>query len=465
MIDHIIEFSGRNKFLVFILIGFAVVAGIYSMRSIPLDAIPDLSDTQVIVYSRWDRSPDIMEDQVTYPIVTSMLGAPKVKAVRGFSDFGYSFVYIIFEEGTDIYWARSRTLEYLSAVLQRLPQGVKTELGPDATGVGWVFQYALVDQSGKHSLAELRSIQDWFLRYQLKSVPGVAEVAPIGGFVRQYQVKVDPNRLQAYKIPIMKVVDAVRNGNNDVGGRLVEFSGTEYMVRGRGYAKSTDDIGNIVLLNSQGGVPVRVKDVGDVVLGPDIRRGIADWNGGGDVVSGIVVMRQGENALDVIDRVKAKIKDLEPGLPQGVTIVSAYDRSDLINRSIENLKGTLIEEMVIVSLVIFIFLWHFPSAVIPVFTIPIAIIISFIPMKMMGVSANIMSLGGIAIAIGAMVDAAIVVVEQTHKHLEEWDRTRLPSSGHRGGERGWRPQLLRAAGDCSGIPARTHPRGSGRPAL
>ena len=431
MINRIIEFSGANKFMVFILIGFAVAAGIYSMRTIPLDAIPDLSDTQVIVYSRWDRSPDIMEDQVTYPIVTSMLGAPKVKDVRGFSDFGYSFVYIIFEEGTDIYWARSRTLEYLSAVLQRLPQGVKTELGPDATGVGWVFQYALLDQSGKHSLAELRSLQDWFLRYQLKSVPGVAEVAPLGGFVRQYQVNVDPNRLQAFKIPIMKVVEAVRNGNNDVGGRLIEFSGTEYMVRGRGYAKSVDDIGNIVLLNSPGGVPVRVKDVGNVVLGPDIRRGIADWNGEGDVVSGIVVMRQGENALDVIARVKAKIKDLEPGLPQGVKIVSAYDRSDLILRSIENLKSTLIEEMVIVALVIFIFLWHVPSAIIPVFTIPIAIIIAFIPMKMMGLSANIMSLGGIAIAIGAMVDAAIVVVEQTHKHLEEWDRTGRKKDYHR----------------------------------
>ena len=431
MINRIIEFSGANKFLVFILIGFAVAAGIHSMRSIPLDAIPDLSDTQVIVYSRWDRSPDIMEDQVTYPIVTSMLGAPKVKAVRGFSDFGYSFVYIIFEEGTDIYWARSRTLEYLSAVLQRLPQGVKTELGPDATGVGWVFQYALVDESGKQSLAELRSLQDWFLRYQLKSVPGVAEVAPLGGFVRQYQVNVDPNRLQAYNIPIMKVVEAVRNGNNDVGGRLVEFSGTEYMVRGRGYAKSVDDIGSIVLLNTQGGVPVRVRDVGDVVLGPDIRRGIADWNGEGDVVSGIVVMRQGENALNVIERVKAKIKDLEPGLPPGVKIVSAYDRSDLILRSIDNLKSTLIEEMAIVSIVIFVFLWHIPSAIIPVFTIPIAIIISFIPMQMMGVSANIMSLGGIAIAIGAMVDAAIVVVEQTHKHLEEWDRTGRKQDYHR----------------------------------
>ncbi|MBL8290435.1 MAG: efflux RND transporter permease subunit, partial [Bryobacterales bacterium] len=283
MIDHLIEFSGRNKFLIFILIAFAVVAGLYSMRTIPLDALPDLSDTQVIVYSRWDRSPDIMEDQVTYPIVTSMLGAPKVKDVRGFSDFGYSFVYIIFEEGTDIYWARSRTLEYLSAVLQQLPPGVKTELGPDASGVGWVFQYVLIDKSGKHSLAELRSLQDWFLRYQLKSVPGVAEVAPLGGFVRQYQVNVDPNRLQTFKIPIMKVVEAVRKGNNDVGGRLVEFGGTEYMVRGRGYAKSVDDIGNIVLLSTEGGVPVRVKDVGNVVLGPDIRRGIADWNGEGDV--------------------------------------------------------------------------------------------------------------------------------------------------------------------------------------
>jgi Cu(I)/Ag(I) efflux system membrane protein CusA/SilA len=431
MINRIIEFSGNNKFLVFILIGFAVAAGIYSMRTITLDAIPDLSDTQVIVYSRWDRSPDIMEDQVTYPIVTSMLGAPKVKDIRGFSDFGYSYVYIIFEEGTDIYWARSRTLEYLSGVLQRLPQGVKTELGPDATGVGWVFQYALIDQSGKHSLAELRSLQDWFLRYQLKAVPGVAEVAPLGGFVRQYQVNVDPDRLQAYKVPIMKVVEAVRNGNSDVGARLVEFSGTEYMVRGHGYAKNIDDIGNIVLLNTQGGVPVRVKDVGTVVLGPDIRRGIADWNGEGDVVSGIIIMRQGENALDTIERVKAKIKDLEPGLPQGVKIVTAYDRSDLILRSIENLKGTLTEEMVIVALVIFIFLWHIPSSIIPVFTIPIAIIIAFIPMKMMGVSANIMSLGGIAIAIGAMVDGAIVVVEQTHKHLEEWQRTGRKKDYHR----------------------------------
>ena len=421
MIDQIIEFSGRNRFLVFILVGVAVAAGIWSMLNVPLDAIPDLSDTQVIVYSRWDRSPDIMEDQVTYPIVTAMLSAPQVKAVRGFSDFGYSFVYIIFEDGTDVYWARSRTLEYLSGVLPRLPQGVRTELGPDATGVGWVFQYVLLDTTGKRSLAELRSLQDWFIRYQVQAVPGVAEVAPLGGFVRQYQVNVDPNRLQAYNIPVMNLVEAVRSGNNDVGGRLVEFSGAEYMVRGRGYAKSVDDIGSIVLASSPGGVPIRVRDVGSVVIGPDIRRGIADWNGEGDVVSGIVVMRQGENALDVIEKVKAKLHEIEPGLPEGVKVATAYDRSELILRSIDTLKSTLIEEMTIVALVIVVFLWHIPSAVVPVVTIPLAIIISFIPMKMMGLTSNIMSLGGIAIAIGAMVDAAIVVIEQVHKKLQQWD--------------------------------------------
>jgi len=431
MIDRIIEFSGRNKFLVLLLVAFAAAAGFWSMTHMPLDAIPDLSDTQVIIYSRWDRSPDIMEDQVTYPIVTAMLGAPKVKAVRGFSDFGYSFVYVIFDEGTDLYWARSRTLEYLSGVLPRLPQGVSTELGPDATGVGWVFQYVLVDTTGKHDLAELRSLQDWYLRYYLKAVPGVAEVAPLGGFVRQYQVNVDPNRLEAYNIPIGKVVEAVRSGNTDVGGRLVEFSGAEYMVRGRGYAKSTDDIGNIVLMTTANGVPVRVKDVGDVVLGPDIRRGLADWNGEGDAVSGIIVMRQGENALDVINRVKEKLKEIEPGLPPGVKVVTAYDRSDLILRSIDNLKHTLVEELAIVSLIILIFLWHAPSAVIPILTIPVAILISFIPMREMGLTSNIMSLGGIAIAIGAMVDAAIVVVEQTHKKLEEWERGGRREDSHR----------------------------------
>ncbi|MGE5570694.1 MAG: efflux RND transporter permease subunit [Rhodospirillales bacterium] len=422
MINRIIEFAANNKFIVFILAGVAVLYGLWSMGNVPLDALPDLSDTQVIVYSRWDRSPDIIEDQVTYPIVTAMLGAPKVKDVRGFSDFGFSYVYIIFEEGTDIYWARSRTLEYLSGVLPRLPQGVTTELGPDATGIGWVFQYALIDTSGKHSLADLRSYQDWYLRYYLKSVPGVAEVASLGGFVRQYQVNVDPNKLQAYNIPIRKVVEAVRAGNNDAGGRLIEFTGAEYMVRGRGYATSTEDIGKIVLATSANGVPIRVQDVGEVTLGPDIRRGVADWNGTGDTVAGIVIMRQGENALDVIERVKQKLKDIEPGMPPGVKVVTAYDRSDLILRSIDNLKDTLLEELIIVSGVILIFLWHVPSALIPIITIPVSVIIAFIPMKMMGLTSNIMSLGGIAIAIGAMVDAAIVVVEQTHKKLEEWER-------------------------------------------
>jgi Cu(I)/Ag(I) efflux system membrane protein CusA/SilA len=304
-------------------------------------------------------------------------------------------------------------------VLPRLPQGVNTELGPDATGIGWVFQYALVDTSGKHDLAELRSLQDWYLRYHLKAVPGVAEVAPLGGFVRQYQVNIDPNRLEAYNIPISKVVEAVRQGNTDVGGRLIEFTGAEYMVRGRGYIHSSEDIAKIVLSTSVNGVPIEVRDVGNVVLGPDLRRGIADWNGTGDTVSGIVVMRQGENALDVIGRVKAKLREIEPGLPAGVRLVSAYDRSDLILRSIDNLKHTLIEELAIVAIIILIFLWHIPSAIIPILTIPIAILISFIPMKQMGLTSNIMSLGGIAIAIGAMVDAAIVVVEQTHKKLEE----------------------------------------------
>ncbi|MGE5486970.1 MAG: efflux RND transporter permease subunit [bacterium] len=431
MIDRIIEFSAANRLIIFVLIAAGVLGGLYSMNSIPLDAIPDLSDTQVIVYSRWDRSPDIIEDQVTYPIVTAMLGAPKVKDVRGFSDFGYSYVYIIFEEGTDIYWARSRTLEYLSGVLPRLPQGVKTELGPDATGVGWVFQYALVDRSGKHSLADLRSIQDWYLQYHLKAVPGVAEVAPLGGFVRQYQVNVDPNRLRAYNIPVNKVVEAVRAGNNDVGGRLLELTGAEYMVRGRGYAKSVDEIGDIVLAVSDSGIPVRVRDVGSVVLGPDIRRGVADLDGEGDVVSGIVIMRQGENALDVIERVRDKLEEVKPGLPSGVEVVTAYDRSELILRSVDNLKHTLTEELIVVALVILVFLWHVPSALIPILTIPIAIIISFIPMKMMGISSNIMSLGGIAIAVGAMVDAAIVVVEQTHKKLEEWERSGRQEDYHR----------------------------------
>jgi Cu(I)/Ag(I) efflux system membrane protein CusA/SilA len=418
LINRVIEFSATHRFLVLLVVAAAALGGWWAMRSIPLDAIPDLSDTQVIVYSRWDRSPDIVEDQVTYPIVSAMLGAPRVKDVRGFSDFGFSYVYIIFEDGTDIYWARSRTLEYLSKIQARLPAGVQTELGPDATGVGWVFQYALVDTSGRNNLAKLRSAEDWFLRYQLQSVPGVAEVASLGGFVRQYQVNVDPNRLAAYGIPISRVVAAVRGGNNDVGGRLVEFSGREYMVRGRGYARSRADLEAISLGASAGGVPILVRDVGTVTLGPDLRRGVADWNGTGDVVSGIVVMRQGENALRVIERVKTRLGQVAASLPPGVKVVTAYDRSELILASIDNLKETLAEELCVVAVVILIFLWHVPSAVIPILTIPIAVLIAFLPMRAAGMSANIMSLGGIAIAIGAMVDAAIVVVEQTHKKLE-----------------------------------------------
>jgi Cu(I)/Ag(I) efflux system membrane protein CusA/SilA len=422
MINRIIDFSVKNKPIVLILVAVACIWGWWSMQRISLDAIPDLSETQVIVYSRWDQSPDIMEDQVTYPIVTAMLGAPKVKAVRGFSDFGYSFVYVIFEDSTDIYWARSRTLEYLSNVMPRLPEGVQTELGPDATGLGWVFQYALVDESGKHSLADLRSLQDWNLRYYLKALPGVAEVATVGGFVQQYQVNVDPNRLQAYDIPISRVVEAVKSGNKEVGGKVIEFGGTEYMVRGRGYATSLEDFGNIVLSATSEGTPIRVNDIGEVTLGPDYRRGLADLDGTGDVVSGIIVMREGQNALTVIDQVKDKIKELEPGLPEGVKIVPIYDRSELIRKAIDTLKSTLIEVIITVSLVIFLFLWHPPSSIIPIITIPIAVLITFIPLKAMGITANIMSLGGIAIAIGAMVDAAIVVVEQTHKRLEEWQQ-------------------------------------------
>jgi Cu(I)/Ag(I) efflux system membrane protein CusA/SilA len=422
MINRIIDFSAGNRFAVILLAAALTLGGCWSLYHVPLDAIPDLSDTQVIVYSRWDRSPDIVEDQVTYPIVTAMLGAPHVKAVRGFSDFGYSYVYAIFDEGTDIYWARSRTLEYLSGVLPRLPEGVKTEIGPDATGVGWVFQYVLEDRSGTHSLADLRSYQDWYLRYYLKSVPGVAEVAAIGGFGQQYQVNLDPLRLKGYGIPISRVVEAVRGGNSEVGGRLIEFGGTEYMVRGRGYARSVRDIEGIVLVASETGTPICIRDVGQVVLGPDLRRGVSDLDGAGEAVSGIVVMRHGANALDVIGRVKARIKQIEPGLPSGVKVVPIYDRSELIRRSIDNLKSTLFEVIVTVVLVVLLFLWHIPSALIPVITIPVTVLVAFIPFHMLGMSANIMSLGGIAIAIGALVDAAIVVVEQTHKKLELWDK-------------------------------------------
>ncbi|OGX06906.1 MAG: cation transporter [Omnitrophica bacterium RIFCSPLOWO2_12_FULL_50_11] len=419
-VEKIIEFSARNKFLIFMLTAVAIAAAIWSMKNIPLDAIPDLSDTQVIIYSRWDRSPDIMEDQVTYPIVTAMLGAPRVKAIRGFSDFGFSYVYVIFKDGTDLYWARSRTLEYLSKITPRLPEGVKTELGPDATGVGWVFQYALIDRTGKHNLQEIRTFQDWYLRYHLQSVPGVAEVAPLGGFVKQYQITIDPNRLLAYNMPLTKVVDAIRSGNQESGGRLLEFSGAEYMVRGRGYAKSVKDLENIVVGADPKGTPILVKHLGQVALGPEIRRGLADLDGQGDVVTGTVVMRSGENALNVINRVKARIDELKPSFPKGVELVVTYDRSELIKQSIDTLKHQLIEEMIIVSLVILLFLWHFPSAIIPIVTIPISVLLSFIFLHGMKLTSNIMSLSGIAISIGILVDGAIVEVENAYKRLEQW---------------------------------------------
>jgi Cu(I)/Ag(I) efflux system membrane protein CusA/SilA len=421
MIGKIIEFSARNKALILILTACAVLSGLYAVRHIPLDAIPDLSDTQVIVFSRWDRSPDVLEDQVTYPIITAMLGSPRVKAVRGFTDFGFSFVYVIFEDGTDLYWARSRINEALSKIQPRLPTGVRTELGPDATSVGWVFQYALVDDSNKLDLAKLRSLQDWFLRYQLQSVKGVAEVASIGGFVKEYQVQVDPRALAAYNIPMTKVIDAVRSGNEDTGGRLIEFSGAEYMVRSRGYLRSLEDLEQTgVGLDPATGTPVLVRDVAKVRLGPELRRGVGELNGLGDAPGGIVIMRSGENALQVIDRVREKLAELAPSLPRGVRVVTTYDRSSLIRSAIATLKKTLLEEMVIVSLVILVFLWHIPSALIPILTIPISVLLAFIPMLLMGVTSNIMSLAGIAISIGVLVDGAVVEVENAYKKLELW---------------------------------------------
>ena len=421
MIRKVIEFSARNRALVLLAVAMLCVVAVAILGTIRLDALPDLSDTQVIILSRWDRSPDLLEDQVTYPIVSSLLGAPKVKAVRGFSDFGYSFVYVIFEDGTDLYWARSRVLEYLSKIQGSLPDGVRTELGPDATGVGWVYQYALVDRAGKHSLDELRSLQDWTLRYALQSVPGVAEVASIGGYVKQVQIVVDPNRLASYGVPIGDVVAAVQASNNESGGRLIEWSGAEYMVRIRGYAKTLDDFGDVVLRAGPAGVPLRVRDVATVELGPESRRGVGDLDGKGDAVGGIVVMRHGENALNVIRRVEAKLDDLAASLPEGVEVVTTYDRSDLILRALDTLKHELVLEMIVVSLVILLFLWHFPSAIGPIVTIPISVLLSFIPLYLLGISVNIMTLAGIAISIGVLVDGAIVEVENAYNRLHLWE--------------------------------------------
>jgi Cu(I)/Ag(I) efflux system membrane protein CusA/SilA len=417
MIGKIIELSVKNKFLVILATLFVIAAGIYAIVRTPLDAIPDLSDVQVIIFTEYPgQAPQVVEDQVTYPLTTTMLSVPFAKVVRGFSFFGISFVYIIFEDGTDLYWARSRVLEYLNFVAGRLPAGVTPSLGPDATGVGWVYEYTL--ESDRHDLAQLRSIQDWFLRYELASVPGVSEVASIGGYVKQYQVVVDPNKLRAYNIPIQKIRMAIQRSNADVGGRLVEMGETEFMVRGLGYIKSIDDLYSVPLKVDDRGVPILLRNVATVKIGPELRRGIAEYNGDGEVVGGIIVMRFGENALQVIDNVKKRLDELKTGLPEGVRVQSVYDRSGLILRAVDNLKTTLIEESIIVAIVCVVFLFHFRSALVGIFTLPVGVLISFIIMHAQGINANIMSLGGIAIAIGAMVDGAIVMIENAHKHIE-----------------------------------------------
>lgn len=423
MIERIIGWSGRNGFLVGLLVLFLMGWGIWVVARTPLDALPDLSDVQVIVFTEWPgRSPDLVEDQITYPIVTSMLGAPKIKYVRGQSFLGLSFVYIVFQDGTDMYWARSRVVEYMQGVTDKLPEGVAPTLGPDATGVGWVFQYALVDEGGQHSLADLRSFQDWYLRYWLQSVPGVAEVASIGGFVKQYQVQVDPVKLQGYGIGLSEVIQAIRRSNNEVGGRVIEASEREYMVRGRGYIRSQDDLRSIPLGTDQHGTPITVQDVAHVTIGPDMRRGIAELDGTGEVVGGIVIMRYGENALEVIDRVKQKLKEIKPSIPEGIRVVPVYDRSDLILRAVATLKEKLIEISIVVSLVSLVFLFHLRSALVPILLLPVAVLLSFIAMYYLGISSNVMSLSGIAIAIGTMVDAVIVMVENAHRRLEEWEQ-------------------------------------------
>jgi Cu(I)/Ag(I) efflux system membrane protein CusA/SilA len=433
LIERIIEASARNPFLVILLTIFGIAGGVWAMTRTPLDAIPDLSDVQVVIYTSWEgRSPDLVEDQITYPIATKFISAPKVKFVRGESMFGESFVYVIFEDGTDIYWARSRVIEYLNSVQGSLPEGVTPTIGPDATGVGWVYEYALVDTNGNQSLADLRSLQDWHLRYALESVPGVAEVASVGGFVKEYQVDLDPDKLAAYGIPVSDVADKIRMSNNDVGGKIFEVATTEYYVRGRGYIKSISDL-EMIPLKTVNGTPVYIKDVGTVHLGPDMRRGVAELDGKGETVGGVVVMRYGENALTVIEGIKRKLDEIKSSLPPGVEIVPTYDRSTLINNSIATLREKLIEESIVVALVCLVFLWHVRSALVAIVTLPIAIVLSFLPMLWLHQTSNIMSLGGIAIAIGAMVDSAIVMIENAHKYLEHFreERGREPNGAER----------------------------------
>jgi len=420
MIARLIEGSARNPILVILCVVLLASWGLWAGFQVPLDAVPDLSDVQVTIYTEWQgRSPTLIEDQVTYPIVTSLLAGPKVKRVRGVSEYGVSYVYVIFEDRTDLYWARSRVLEYMQKLTGKLPSGVAPTLGPDATGVGWVYQYALVDESGAHDLAQLRSLQDWYLRFQLESVPGVAEVSAVGGFVKQYQIEVDPNTLAAYRLPIKTIIEAVRNSNAEVSGRVLEMAGTEYVIRGRGYLRSIEDIELIPVGTDGRGTPILIRDIAHVQIGPDQRRGIAELDGKGQTVGGIVIMRAGENALAVIDRIKARLAEIAPALPKGVHIVSTYDRSDLIHRAITVLREKLVEESIIVSLVAVVFLFHLRSALVAILILPVALLLAFIPMAYLNITSSIMSLGGIAIAIGAMVDAAIVMVENAHKRLEQ----------------------------------------------
>jgi copper/silver efflux system protein len=419
MISRVIDWCASNRFLVFTGTLLLVLAGIWSLKNIPLDALPDISDVQVIVHVPWEgEPPNIIEDQVTYPIVTALLAAPHVKAVRAQTMFGDAYIFVVFEDGTDLYWARSRVLEYIQQLQGVLPKSVSPMIGPDATGAGWVYEYAVIDRTHQHSLADLRSLQNWYLRYQLETVPGVSEVASIGGFVRQYQVNLDPNKLRAYNIPLSMVIDRVRESTNEVGGRVLEMGGAEYMVRGLGYLRSTQDLENVPVA-TKNGTPVLIRDLGIVTFGPDIRRGVAEWNGDGEVVGGIIVMRYGMNALNVIDGVKKRLAEIKPSLPAGVEIVSGYDRSGLIQDSIKTLQRDLIEEAIIVSFVTIAFLFHFRSALIPILTLPIAVLAAFIPMYFLNVSSNIMSLGGLALAIGVLIDAAIVMVENGYRHLSE----------------------------------------------
>jgi len=419
MISRLIEWCARNRFLVFAGVLFLLLGGIWSLQRIPLDALPDISDVQVIVHTPWPgRPPNVIEDQVTYPIVTTLLAAPHVKAVRGQTMFGDSYVFVVFQDGTDLYWARSRVLEYIQQLGGRLPQGAQPMIGPDATGVGWVFEYVLVDRTHQHSLADLRALQDWQIRYQLETVPGVAEVATIGGFVKQYQVQVDPNKLLAYGIPLSTVIDRVRTSTNEVGGRVLEMNGARYMVRGLGYLTSLKDLEE-VSVNAKNGAPVLLRDLGSVTFGPDIREGVAEWQGEGEAVGGIIVMRTGENALNVINGVKARVAEIASTLPAGVEIHAGYDRSGLISESIRTLQRDLLAECVIVSFVTIIFLFHFRSALIPILTLQIALLAAFIPMYFLHISSNIMSLGGFALAIGVLIDASIVIVENGYRHLSE----------------------------------------------